>query len=127
MRWLLSRLLPPPPLRPPHPPPRPTPAHGQPAELVLATTTSTQDSGLLDYLLPIFEQEFNVKVEVIAVGSGQALQMGKDGNADVLLVHSPAAEKDVHGRRARRAPRRRDVQRLRHRRPGSRPGQNQRA
>lgn len=66
----------------------------QPAELILATTTSTQDSGLLDYLLPDFEQEFNVKIKVIAVGSGQALQMGKDGNADVLLVHSPAAEEE---------------------------------
>jgi tungstate transport system substrate-binding protein len=61
--------------------------------MILATTTSTQDSGLLDYLLPDFEKEFNVKVNVIAVGSGQALQMGKDGDADVLLVHSPAAEK----------------------------------
>ncbi len=64
-----------------------------PSEMILATTTSTQDSGLLDYLLPDFEKEFNVKVNVIAVGSGQALQMGKDGDADVLLVHSPAAEK----------------------------------
>ena len=66
----------------------------RPAALILATTTSTQDSGLLDYLLPDFEQEFNVNVKAIAVGSGQALQMGKDGNADVLLVHSPAAEKE---------------------------------
>ncbi len=65
-----------------------------PAELILATTTSTQDSGLLDYLLPKFEEEFNVKMNVIAVGSGQALQMGMDGDADVLLVHSPAKEKE---------------------------------
>lgn len=65
-----------------------------PQELTLATTTSTQDSGLLDYLLPMFTEETNIKVKVIAVGSGQALQMGKDGDADVLLVHSPAAEKD---------------------------------
>lgn len=64
-----------------------------PAELILATTTSTQDSGLLEYLLPDFEKEFNVKIKVVAVGSGQAIQMGTDGNADVLLVHSPAAEK----------------------------------
>ena len=71
------------------------PARGaaNPSELILATTTSTQDSGLLDYLLPMFEQQFNAKIKVIAVGSGQALQLGKDGNADVLLVHSPAAEK----------------------------------
>jgi tungstate transport system substrate-binding protein len=68
-----------------------TPA--EPARLILATTTSTQDSGLLDAILPDFEAAFNAKVEVIAVGSGQALQTGKDGNADVLLVHSPAAEK----------------------------------
>ncbi len=68
-----------------------TPA--EPKTLTLATTTSTQDSGLLDYILPMYEEEFNVTVEVIAVGSGQALQMGKDGDADVLLVHSPASEK----------------------------------
>ncbi|GAP12583.1 ABC-type tungstate transport system, permease component [Longilinea arvoryzae] len=61
--------------------------------LILATTTSTQDSGLLDYLLPMFTQDTGIEVSVIAVGSGQALQMGKDGDADVLLVHSPAAEK----------------------------------
>jgi tungstate transport system substrate-binding protein len=62
--------------------------------LILATTTSTQDSGLLDYLLPMFTQETGIDFKVVAVGSGQALQLGKDGNADVLLVHSPAAEKD---------------------------------
>jgi tungstate transport system substrate-binding protein len=60
--------------------------------LILATTTSTQDSGLLEYLLPDFEKEFNTKVDVIAVGTGQALQLGKDGNADVLLVHARAQE-----------------------------------
>jgi len=76
----------------------PAPAPAAPAadtggeRLILATTTSTQDSGLLDYLLPLFEQEANVKVDVIAVGSGQALKLGEDGNADVLLVHSPASE-----------------------------------
>lgn len=61
-------------------------------KLVLATTTSTQDSGLLDTLLPIFEEEFGVKVYVIAVGTGQALALGQDGNADVLLVHARAKE-----------------------------------
>lgn len=66
----------------------------EPQELILATTTSTQDSGLLDYLLPKFTEETGVTFKVVAVGSGQALQLGKDGNADVLLVHSPAAEKD---------------------------------
>jgi len=70
------------------------PAVSSEKNLILATTTSTQDSGLLDYLLPMFEDEAGVKVDVIAVGSGQALQLGQDGNADVLLVHSPAKEKD---------------------------------
>lgn len=71
---------------------KPTIRAGTPDRLILATTTSTQDSGLLDYLLPDFEKEFNTKVDVIAVGTGQALQLGKDGNADVLLVHSRAQE-----------------------------------
>lgn len=70
-------------------------------KMILATTTSTQDSGLLEYLLPDFEKLYNIKIDVIAVGSGQALKLGQDGNADVLLVHSPAAEKtfmtDGHG------------------------------
>lgn len=77
--------------------PKPAPTNTeipQPQEMILATTSSTQDSGLLDYLLPDFDKEFNIKTKVIAVGSGQALQMGKDGDADVLLVHSPAAEKE---------------------------------
>lgn len=65
---------------------------GEPEKLRMATTTSTQDSGLLDYILPTFESKYNCKVEVIAVGSGQALEMGKRGDVDVLLVHSPAAE-----------------------------------
>jgi tungstate transport system substrate-binding protein len=60
--------------------------------LILATTTSTQDSGLLDVLIPLFEQESGYKVQTVAVGSGQAMEMGQQGNADVLLVHSPAAE-----------------------------------
>ncbi len=70
----------------------PTPAPPAEKKMILATTTSTQDSGLLDYLLPMFEQETGVKVDVIAVGTGQALQLGMDGNADVLLVHSRARE-----------------------------------
>jgi tungstate transport system substrate-binding protein len=60
--------------------------------LILATTTSTEDSGLLDYLLPDFEAEAGVKVDVIAVGTGQAITLGEDGNADVLLVHARARE-----------------------------------
>jgi tungstate transport system substrate-binding protein len=68
------------------------PAPAEPQSLILATTTSTADSGLLEYILPAFEQEFNITVDVIAVGTGQALQLGKDGNADVLLVHARASE-----------------------------------
>lgn len=60
--------------------------------LLLATTTSTADSGLLDYLLLGFEQQFGVTIEVVAVGTGQALKLGEDGNADVLLVHARALE-----------------------------------
>ena len=61
--------------------------------LILATTTSTQDSGLLDALIPVFERKTGYFVKTIAVGSGQAMAMGQKGEADVLLVHSPAAEK----------------------------------
>ena len=61
--------------------------------LILATTTSTQDSGLLDVLVPLFEKKTGYFVKTIAVGSGQAMAMGQKGEADVLLVHSPAAEK----------------------------------
>lgn len=63
-----------------------------PGTIILATTTSTQDSGLLDDLLPRFEKVTGYTVKTIAVGSGQALAMGKRGEADVLLVHSPEAE-----------------------------------
>jgi tungstate transport system substrate-binding protein len=61
--------------------------------VILATTTSTQDSGLLDVLIPMFEKQTGYFVKTIAVGSGQAMAMGEKGEADVLLVHSPAAEK----------------------------------
>ena len=60
--------------------------------VILATTTSTQDSGLLDVLIPMFEKKTGYFVKTIAVGSGQAMAMGSKGEADVLLVHSPAAE-----------------------------------
>jgi tungstate transport system substrate-binding protein len=69
------------------------PAGAAPKSLILATTTSTQDSGLLDLLIPIFEKESGHFVKTIAVGSGQAMAMGKKGEADVLLVHSPDDEK----------------------------------
>lgn len=61
--------------------------------LILATTTSTQDSGLLDVLVPLFEEQTGYTVQTIAVGTGAALKMAEEGNADVLLVHAPSAEK----------------------------------
>ena len=69
----------------PEPPANPT--------LILATTTSTQDSGLLDVLVPMFEQQTGYTVQTVAVGTGAALKMAEEGNADVLLVHAPASEK----------------------------------
>jgi len=62
--------------------------------LILATTTSTQDSGLLDVLIPDFQTRTGYTVQTVAVGSGEAMKMGQECNADVLLVHSPSAEKD---------------------------------
>jgi tungstate transport system substrate-binding protein len=63
-------------------------------DVILATTTSTQDSGLLDVLVPLFNEQtgYRFKLKPIAVGSGAALELGRRGEADVLLVHSPAAE-----------------------------------
>lgn len=63
--------------------------------IILATTTSTQDSGLLDVLIPAFEKDSGYVVKTISVGSGQALKMGEKGEADVLLAHSPDAEKKL--------------------------------
>lgn len=62
--------------------------------IILSTTTSTQDSGLLDYILPVFEEETGIEVDVVAVGTGKALQMGKDGDADILLVHAKESEEE---------------------------------
>jgi tungstate transport system substrate-binding protein len=64
-------------------------------EIIVASTTSTQDSGLLDVLLPMFEKESGYNVKLVAVGSGQALEMGDRGDADALLVHAPSAEKEL--------------------------------
>ena len=69
----------------PEPPANPT--------LILATTTSTQDSGLLDVLVPMFQDQTGYTVQTVAVGTGAALKMAEEGNADVLLVHAPASEK----------------------------------
>jgi len=64
------------------------------ADLLLATTTSTQDSGLLDVLIPDFEKKFGYKVKTAAVGTGAALAIGARGEADVVLVHAPSLEQD---------------------------------
>jgi len=64
-------------------------------DLILATTTSTQDSGLLDQWIPMFEADNPYNVKVVAVGSGQAMTMGRNGECDVMLVHSPADEEKL--------------------------------
>jgi len=78
--------------------PAATPEPAKPAApanptLILATTTSTQDSGLLDVLIPLFQEQTSFTVQTVAVGTGAALKMAEEGNADVLLVHAPASEK----------------------------------
>lgn len=69
--------------------------------IILATTTSTENSGLLDYILPKFKEETGIEAKVIAVGTGKALEMGREGEADVLLVHAKSSEeefvKEGHG------------------------------
>lgn len=70
----------------------PTSTSPSPQVLRLATTTSTADSGLLDFILPDFEQKYNARVDVVAVGTGQALEIGSKGDADVVLVHARARE-----------------------------------
>src|SRR5436189_6327215 len=69
------------------------PLAAQSPVVLLATTTSTRDAGLLDSLLPVFQRQTGYRVKVIAVGSGQALAMGRRGDADVVLSHAPAAER----------------------------------
>jgi tungstate transport system substrate-binding protein len=69
------------------------PAQQKCSEMILATTTSTQDTGLLDSLLPMFQRESCIKVKPIAVGTGAALDMARRGDADAVLVHAPEAEK----------------------------------
>src|SRR5947209_18717057 len=65
---------------------------GSDKDLILATTTSTQDSGLLDVLIPVFEQQTGYTVKTVSVGTGAALAIGARGEADVVLVHAPASE-----------------------------------
>lgn len=74
--------------------PAPVQVETQPRQsLILATTTSTQDSGLLDVLVPRFENETGIEVKVIAVGTGAALRMASRGDVDAVLVHAPTAER----------------------------------
>jgi tungstate transport system substrate-binding protein len=73
-------------------------APSQNLDLLLVSTTSTQDSGLLDVLLPAFTEKTGYNVQLVAVGSGQALKIGEQGNADVILLHSPDAEKEFVAR-----------------------------
>ncbi|HOU40359.1 MAG TPA: substrate-binding domain-containing protein [Promineifilum sp.] len=72
--------------------PTPEAAAEEPQVLRLATTTSTADSGLLDAILPDFEAAYNARVDVVAVGTGQAIEIGQAGDADVILVHARARE-----------------------------------
>src|ERR1700748_107701 len=67
-------------------------AQAQDKSIVVASTTSTQDSGLFEYLLPIFKQKTGITVKVIAQGTGQALDTGRRGDADVVFVHAKSAE-----------------------------------
>ena len=69
-----------------------TPVYAQDKSIVVASTTSTQDSGLFDYLLPIFKQKTGIAVKVVAQGTGQALDTGRRGDADVVFVHAKSAE-----------------------------------
>ena len=69
-----------------------TPAYTQDKSIVMASTTSTQDSGLFEYLLPIFKQKTGITVKVLAQGTGQALDTARRGDADVVFVHAKSAE-----------------------------------
>ncbi|MCL5773621.1 MAG: substrate-binding domain-containing protein [Firmicutes bacterium] len=66
----------------------------EPVTITMATTTSLQDTGFLDSILPIFEKKYNVRVKVIAVGTGQSLALAKKGDADVVFVHAPKLEEE---------------------------------
>ena len=66
---------------------------GEPPLVRMATTTSTDNSGLFDVIQPVFEKQLNIRVHVIAVGTGKALRMGRDGDIDVVMVHAPGAER----------------------------------
>src|SRR5882724_7471666 len=70
-------------------PPTAVPRTRDQQDLILATTTSTQDSGLLDVLVPMFQQQTGYRVKTVSVGTGAALALGARGEADVVLVHAP--------------------------------------
>ena len=72
---------------------RPDPAHNKGSFITLASTTSVRDSGLLARILPLFKEATGIDVQVIAVGSGRALDIARNGDADLVLVHDPAAER----------------------------------
>jgi len=69
-----------------------TPVHAQDKSIVVSSTTSTQDSGLFGYILPLFKQKTGIDVKVVAQGTGQALDTGRRGDADVVFVHAKSAE-----------------------------------
>src|SRR3974390_2761142 len=72
-----------------------TPALAQDKSIVVASTTSTQDSGLFEYLLPLFKKKTGITVKVVAQGTGQALDTGRRGDADVVFVHPKSAEEKI--------------------------------
>jgi tungstate transport system substrate-binding protein len=78
----------------PESPESPAPEPVESASIKLATTTSCDNSGLLAYLLPVFKEETGIQVDVIAVGTGAALEMGKNGDVDIVLVHAPESEEE---------------------------------
>ena len=86
----------------------------------MASTTSTENSGLFGHILPLFQETSGIEVRVVAQGTGQALETGRRGDADVVFVHARAQEDAVRRRGLRRRALRRDVQRLRDGRPGRR-------
>ena len=100
----------------------------QDKSIVVASTTSTQDSGLFGHILPLFKAKSGIDVKVIALGTGQALDTARRGDADVVFVHAKAQEEKFVAEGFRRAALRRHVQRLRrHRSQGQRSGQGSRA
>ena len=77
--------------------PTPIPRGDNATDIILSTTTSTQDSGLLDALIPRFEQQTGYRVKTVAVGSGAAIALGQRGEADVVLAHAPENERQFVG------------------------------